>query len=46
MVIVIKSVIHEGSTYYPQVFLEEYFYKFLMLEYDRVYDMSEGIDLK
>ena len=44
MVIVIESVFHEGSKYYPEVFLDEYLYKLVMLEYDRV-DMPVGIDL-
>ena len=27
MILVIRSLFHEGSKYYPQVFLDEYLYK-------------------
>ena len=43
LVIVVRSVFHEGTKYYPQVFLDECLYKLQLLEYDRV-DVNKTID--
>ena len=43
MVIVVRSVVHEGKKYYLQVFLDECLYKLQMLEYDRI-DLSGGME--
>ena len=42
MVIVARSVFHEGNKYYSQIFLDECLYK---LKFDRT-DMFEGINVK
>ena len=44
MIIVVRSVFHEGNNYYPQAFLGECLYKLKMLEYDKI-DVSEGINV-
>ena len=44
MTVVVRSVFEENDKYYPQVYLDECFYGFLMLEYDRI-DFSEEIDI-
>ena len=43
LVIVVRSVFHEGTKYYPQVFLDECLYKLQLLEYDRI-DVNKTID--
>ena len=35
MIIVVRSVFHDGNKYYPQFLLDECLYKLKMLEYDR-----------
>ena len=42
LVIVVRSVFHEGTKYYPQVFLDECLYKLQLLEYDRI-DVNKTI---
>ena len=42
MIIVFRSIFHEGNKYYPQNFLGECLYK-LNLKYDRIY-VSDEID--
>ena len=44
MIIVVRSVFHEGNNYYPQAFLGECLYKLKMLEYDKT-DVPEGINV-
>ena len=44
MIIVVRSVFHEGKNYYPQAFLGECLHKLKMLEYDKI-DVSEGINV-
>ena len=44
MVIIARSVFQEDEKYYSQAFLDECWYKLLMLEYDRI-DVSENIDV-
>ena len=44
MAIILTSVFEEDGKYYPQVYLDEFFYELQMLEYDRI-DISEGIDI-
>ena len=39
-----RSAFEEDGKYYPQIFLDESFYKLSMLEHDRI-DISEGIDI-
>ena len=39
-----RSVFHEGSKYYLQVFLEKCLNKLKLLYYDRI-DVSEGTDV-
>ena len=43
MIIVVRTVSHEGKKYYPQAFLDERLCKLKMLNCDRT-DVSEGID--
>ena len=42
MIIVARTVSHEGKKYYPQAFLDERLCKLKMLNCDRI-DVSEGI---
>ena len=44
MIILVRSVFHEGNSYYSQAFLGECLYKLKMLEYDKI-DVSEGINV-
>ena len=44
MVIVVRSVSHEGNDYYHHVLLDECLYKMLMLEYGKI-DVSKEIDV-
>ena len=36
MIIVVRSVFHEGKKYYQQVFLDESLYQLQMIKYDRI----------
>ena len=44
LTVIVRSVFEEDGKYYPQVFLDDCFYKVLMLEYDSI-DISEGTDI-
>ena len=44
MIILVRSVFHQGNNYYSQAFLGECLYKLKMLEYDKI-DVSEGINV-
>ena len=44
MIIVVRSVFHKGSKYYPKVLLHNFLYELWMTEYERIID-SEGIDV-
>ena len=44
MVTVVRFVFHEDNKCYPQVFLDEWFYKLQKSEYYRT-NFSEGIDV-
>ena len=44
MLIVVRSVFHEDSKYYGQIFLYECLHKLEMLEYNWI-DVFEGIDV-
>ena len=44
MIILVRSVFHQGNNYYSQAFLGECLYKLKMLEYDKT-DVSEGINV-
>ena len=44
MIIVIRSVFHEGNKYCSKAFLDGCLYKLLMLEFDRI-NVSKGIDI-
>ena len=44
MIILVRSVFHQGNNYHSQAFLGECLYKLKMLEYDKI-DVSEGINV-
>ena len=44
MIIVVRSVFHEGNNCYSQAFLGECLYNLKMLEYDKI-DVSEEINV-
>ena len=44
IMIVVRSVFHEGNKCYPQGFFDEYLYKLWMLKYDRI-EVPKGTDV-
>ena len=44
MIIVVRSVFHEGDKYLQQCFIDQCLHKLLMLEYDRI-EVSKGINV-
>ena len=44
LTIVVRSVFHEDSKYYPKKFFDKYLCELEMLEYDKI-DISKGVDV-